>query len=96
MPLDYHKSASAMIAATIGRSVSSDVYCLFEYASQKGLLHRRLRTAFKREKKKREEEKGRREKKGRKSGEYVRVAQTVTASITKVTPRSVFLNRRAR
>lgn len=65
MQLDYHKSASAMIAATIGRSVSSDVYCLFEYASQKGSLHRRLRAALKEEKKK-EKREGEGEKKGKK------------------------------
>lgn len=80
-----------MIAATIGRSVSSDIYCLFGNASRKGLL---LRTAL-REKKRSGGRKGGEEKKEkRKSGEYVRVAQTVTASITKVVLR--FLNRRAR
>jgi len=94
MPLDYHKSASAMIAATIGRSVSSDVYCFSVNASQKGSLSSvGFSTVFKRRKKEERERKKRGEKK---SSKYAHIAQTVTASITKVTSRSVFLNHCAR
>lgn len=83
-----------MIAATIGRNVSSDVYCLFENASQKGSLSSvGFSTVLKEERKREERE---RKKWNEKSGKYARVAQTVTASITKVTSCSVFLNHCAR